>query len=119
VMVVDGAGVTMDVAPVIRENRTLLPLRVIVEELGGSITWNAATRQVTVKARGTTMVLTIGKTTATVNGASMVIDQANSRVVPIILGSRTFLPLRFIAEQLGLGIAWHASTRTVTITWVP
>jgi hypothetical protein len=107
------------VAPVIRESRTLLPLRVIVEELGGSMIWNAATRQVTVKARGTTMVLTIGKSTAIVNGASMVIDPANGKVVPIILGSRTFLPLRFIAEQLGLDIAWHASTRTVTITWEP
>jgi hypothetical protein len=119
VMVVDGASVTMDVAPVIRENRTLLPLRALVEELDGSIAWNAKTRQVTVKARGVTMVLTIGKNSATVNGKSILIDAANKKVVPIILGSRTFLPLRFIAEQLGLDIAWYAPTRTVTIAWEP
>jgi hypothetical protein len=119
VMVVDGASVTMDVAPVIRENRTLLPLRALLEELGGSIAWNAKTRQVTVKVRGVTMVLTIGKNFATVNGKSILIDAANKKVVPIILGSRTFLPLQFVAEQLGLDIAWYAPTRTVTITWEP
>jgi uncharacterized repeat protein (TIGR02543 family) len=119
VMVVDGASVTMDVAPLIREDRTLLPFRALVEELGGSIAWNAKTRQVTVKARGVTMVLTIGKNSATVNGKSILIDAANKKVVPIILGSRTFLPLRFAAEQLGLDIAWYAPTRTVTITWEP
>ena len=117
VMVVDAANVTMDVAPVILQSRTFLPLRALVEELGGSITWNAATRQVTVTARGVTMVLTIGKNVAVVNGKSILIDPANSKVVPIILGSRTFLPARFIAEQLGLGVAWDAPTRMVTITW--
>jgi hypothetical protein len=119
VMVVDGANVTMDVAPVILQSRTFLPLRALAEELGGSITWNAATRQVTVTARGVTIVLTIGKNVAVVNGKSILIDPANSKVVPIILGSRTFLPVRFIAEQLGLGVAWDAPTQMVTITWEP
>jgi hypothetical protein len=119
VIVVDGASVTMDVAPVILVSRTFLPLRALVEEVGGSITWNAKTRQVTVKARGITMVLTISKNMATVNGKSILIDPANSKVVPIILGSRTFLPVRFISEQLGLGVTWDAPTRMVTITWEP
>jgi len=119
VMVVDGASVTMDVAPVIREDRTLLPLRALAQELGGSIAWNAKTHQVTVKARGVIMVLTIGKNTATVNGTSILIDPENSKVVPIIIGGRTFLPLRFIGEQLGLDIGWYPPTRTVTITWEP
>jgi hypothetical protein len=91
----------------------------MIEELGGSITWNAKTRQATVKARGVTMLLTIGRNTATVNGKRIPIDPANPKVVPVILGSRTFLPLRFIAEQLGLDIAWYAPTRTVSITWEP
>jgi hypothetical protein len=109
----------MDVAPVIREDRTLLPLRALVQELGGSVAWNAKTSQVTVKARGITMVLTIGKNTATVNGMSTFIDPANSKVVPLIIGGRTFLPVRFIAEQLGLEIGWYPPTRTITITWEP
>jgi hypothetical protein len=118
-MVVDGTSVTMDVAPVIREDRTLLPLRALVKELGGSVAWNAKTGQVTVKARGITMVLTIGKNTATVNGMSTFIDPANNKVVPVIIGGRTFLPVRFIAEQLGLEIGWYPPTRTITITWEP
>ncbi|RIE06907.1 tandem-95 repeat protein [Candidatus Cryosericum terrychapinii] len=118
-MDVSGRTVALDTAPVIKESRTLLPLRALVHELGGSIAWNAKTRQVTVKARGVTMVLTIGKNTATVSGKSILIDPANSKVVPIILGGRTFLPVRFIAEQLGLEIGWYPPTRTITITWEP
>jgi hypothetical protein len=118
-MVVDGTSVTMDVAPVIREDRTLLPLRALVQELGGSVAWNAKTSQVTVKARWITMVLTIGKNTAIVNGMSTFIDPANGKVVPVIIGGRTFLPVRFIAEQLGLEIGWYPPMRTITITWEP
>lgn len=119
VMVVDGSSVTMDVAPVIMEGRTFLPLQALVQQLGGSIAWHAGTGQVTVKARNVTIVLTIGKNEATVNGGSVPIDPANSKVVPIILGNRTFLPLRFIAEQLGLDVGWYPPARTVTITWEP
>ncbi len=118
-MVVDGTSVTMDVAPVIREDRTLLPLRALVQALGGSVAWNGKTSQVTVKARGTTIVLTIGKNTATVNGLSTFIDPANSKVVPVIIGGRTFLPVRFVGEQLGLEIGWYPPTQTITITWEP
>jgi hypothetical protein len=62
----------------------------------------------------TELVLTIGSPTARVNGAIVPID-TDPNVVPIIINSRTMLPFRFIAEQLGATVEWNGATRTVVI----
>ncbi|RIE07094.1 tandem-95 repeat protein [Candidatus Cryosericum odellii] len=116
-MTVDSARVVLDAPAAIVEDRTLVPLRAVVEHLGGSIVWDAKTRQVTLKARGTTIILTIGKSTALVNGKSLAIDPKNSKVVPVLSSSRTMLPLRFVSENLGLQVGWDAETRTITVNW--
>ena len=116
-MTVDSARVVLDAPAAIVEDRTLVPLRAVVEHLGGSIVWDAKTRQVTLKARGTTITLTIGKSTALVNGKSLAIDPKNSKVVPVLSSSRTMLPLRFVSENLGLQVGWDAETRTITVNW--
>lgn len=118
-VIVDGIAAEADAAPVIIEDRIFLPLRVLIERVGGSISWQAATRQVTVKSRGVTLVLTIGKSMAVVNGVATAIDSANARVVPVIVGGRTLLPLRFVAESLGLDITWNSVLRTAIVTWEP
>jgi VCBS repeat-containing protein len=116
-MTVDSVRVVLDAPAAIVEDRTLVPLRAVVEHLGGSIVWDAKTRQVTLKARGTTISLTIGKSTALVNGKPLVIDPKNSKVVPLISSGRTMLPLRFVAENLGLQVGWDAKARTITVSW--
>jgi hypothetical protein len=116
-MTVDGAKVTLDAPAALVEDRTLVPLRAVVEHLGGTISWNAKTRQATLKARGITISLTIGKSTALVNGKSLAIDPKNSKVLPILSSGRTMLPLRFVAENLGLQVAWDAKTKAVTLSW--
>jgi hypothetical protein len=115
-MIVDGAKATLDAPAIIREGRTLIPLRALVESLGGTISWNAKTQQVVVKARGATIVMSIGKNTATVNGKSLRIDPKNAKVVPVLSSGHTLLPLRFVAEQLGFEVGWNETTRTVTLT---
>jgi hypothetical protein len=116
-MTVDSARVVLDAPAAIVEDRTLVPLRAVVEHLGGSIDWDAKTRQVTLKARDTTISLTIGKSTTLVNGKSLAIDPKNSKVVPVLSSSRTMLPLRFVSENLGLQVDWNAETRTITVNW--
>jgi len=116
-MTVDSARVVLDAPATLLEDRTLVPLRALVEHLGGTISWNAKTRQVTLKARGTTIVLTIGKSTAFVNDKPLAIDPKNSKVVPILSSSRTMLPLRFVGENLSLQVGWDAKARTITVSW--
>ena len=98
-------GELVDVETVTVDGRTLLPVRVMVETLGGDVNWNAATRQATVVHDDTTIVLTIGSTTALVNGTAVTLD-----VPARTINGRTFLPLRFVGESLGLNIDFYANT---------
>ncbi|WP_418791912.1 stalk domain-containing protein [Phosphitispora sp. TUW77] len=109
---------TMDAAPVIRENRTLLPIRYVAQHLGASVDWDPTDRKVTVATADKTIVLWIDNNTAQVNGINTQIDPANSNVVPIIIPpGRTMLPLRFITENLGCQVQWDPVTRGVTILY--
>ncbi|HEY5000294.1 MAG TPA: stalk domain-containing protein [Candidatus Cryosericum sp.] len=104
--------------PVIVAGRTLLPIRAVVEAIGGTIEWDATTKTITIAAGAVTMGLTIGNRMATVGGATLPIDSQNASVVPFIIGGRTMLPLRFVGEQLGGTVEWNAATRTATLTFV-
>jgi hypothetical protein len=112
-----GSSIALDAPPVIVEGRTLAPIRAVVESLGGTVAWDAVKRTVTISLDGNELTLVIGKSSALVNGKSTPIDSTNSKVVPLILNSRTMLPLRFIAESLGADVQWEASTQTITITY--
>ena len=98
-------------APVIINNRTLLPIRAVVEEFGGTVGWNGENQSVTLSCGNDEIKLTIDSTTAVLNGEEKTLDAA-----PIILNDRTMLPIRFIAESFKFGVAWEEKTQTVTIT---
>jgi len=114
---VNGEVRYLDSPPVIKNSRTLVPIRAIVEALGGSISWDPTERKVTVSLGATTIELWIGKNTARVNGTNTPIDSTNSKVVPEIINGRTMLPLRFVTENLGCTVQWDGSTQTITITY--
>jgi hypothetical protein len=118
-MDVNGMPVALDAAPVIQNGRTLLPIRALIEVLGGKVVWNGATRMATVTLGSRTVSVTIGDPMGLVGGRKAAIDPANTSVVPVIINGRTLLPLRFIAENLGLDLAWDALTRTVSFTYWP
>jgi len=116
---VNGASKTLDSPPIIKNSRTLLPIRAIIEALGGTVAWDPIAHKVTVTLGTKTVVLWIGKSVATVNGVSTPIDATDAKVVPEIINSRTMLPLRFVAENLGATVVWAAATQTITITYTP
>jgi len=105
----------LDSPPVIKNDRTLLPIRAVVEAMGGQVNWNAEERRVDIEYRGKTVTLWIGKNTAKVNGKEVMIDPSNPNVVPEIINGRTMLPLRFVAESLGCQVEWDDKTKTITI----
>ena len=98
-------------------SRTVVPIRAIVEALGGTIGWDGVARKVTINFNGTTIYLWIDKPQAEVNEEMKWIDPNNHDVKPIIINSRTMLPLRFVAESLGCTVDWDPTTRTITITY--
>lgn len=113
VMSVNGMERSIDnegTAPVIINERTLLPVRAVVEAMGGTVEWNADTQTVTLNRNSDTINLIIGSQTAYLNDNTEVIDAA-----PIILNDRTMLPIRFIAENFGFTVGWNNENQTVTI----
>lgn len=101
---VDNEAVIYDAAPVIRNDRTLVPIRIVTETLGGKVDWNGATKEVTLHIDGKEIKMTVGKTLEKYG------------VAPVIIDGRTFVPVRFVADELGATIAWDDATKTVTIT---
>jgi hypothetical protein len=110
-----GRGTTPVIIP--EWSRTVVPIRAIVEALGGTIGWDGVARKVTINFNETTIYLWIDNPKAKVNGEAKWIDEGNHNVKPIIKNGRTMLPLRFVAESLGCSVEWDAATRTITITY--
>lgn len=110
-IILDGRTVPSDAPPVLVSGRTLVPMRVIFEALGADVSWNETNRTVTGRKADTTVVLTIDRREATVNGRTVTLDQA-----PRIQIGRTFVPLRFIAEALGADVSWNEAERAVVVT---
>jgi hypothetical protein len=99
-----------DVPPVIKEGRTLIPVRAITEGLGATVEWNAEEGKVTITKDGTSIELFIDNNVALVNGEEVEMDTQAE-----IMSSRTVVPLRFIAETFGLDVNWNSDDETIEI----
>ncbi len=108
---VNGVAKTLDAAPVIRNSRTMLPVRFVAENLGATVGWDGATSTVTVTTDTTKLEIKIGATKAKINGTEVALDSP-----AFIENSRTYLPVRFVAENLGAEVAWDGATSTATLT---
>jgi Copper amine oxidase N-terminal domain. len=101
-----------ETVPIIIDGRTFLPIRVIVETMRGTVGWSAESRCITLFANQRTVEMWIGETSYTVNAVPKELD-----VAPFILNDRTYLPLRFVAENLGCNVTWIDSTKEVLIQY--
>jgi hypothetical protein len=121
-VLVGGVKVALDAPAFIdaKIGRMFVPVRMISEAFGAQVTWNEAQQKVWLKLEATPqhpaalIVLHIGDRTAQVNGKAVLLEAA-----PRITGSRTFVPLRFVAEAFGADVSWNATTRTATIQFMP
>lgn len=93
---------------------TMLPLRAVVEAMGGTVSYNATTKVITMTYAGNTLTHTIGTKTATVNGASKTMTIASYAE-----NNRTYVHLRAIQLlSSSVKVDWNAaSPNTVTITY--
>ncbi len=102
-----------DQAPVIVEERTLVPLRAIFEALGAKVEWDDATKTVTATRGQDVIKLTIGDTTLYKNGVA----HYELDVPAQIMGEGfTMVPVRAISESFGCQVDWVAALRAVVIT---
>ena len=98
-IVINDAKATIDAAPIVKNDRTFVPFRALAEAFGAEVAYDEATQAVTAELNGVKVVMTIGSATYTVNGAEKTMD-----VAPFINGSRTMVPVRFVAESFGIKV---------------
>ena len=110
-VIVNGTALTFDQPPVVVDGRTLVPLRAIFEALGAEVKWEQSTQTVTAVRGDATITMQIGSNILKRNRENIELD-----VPAQIIGGRTLVPARAVAESFGAEVLWDASTRTVTIT---
>lgn len=97
--------------PVVQNDRTLVPIRAIIEAMGGSVNWDEETQTAFLEYNGDIITLAIGNRTAYFNETANTLD-----VAPTVINDRTMLPIRFIAESFKFNVDWDGKTQTITIT---
>ncbi|WP_352399772.1 stalk domain-containing protein [Anaerotignum sp.] len=108
---VDGQTVSFDQAPVIIDDRTLVPMRAIFKALGSQVTWSEPNQTITSTKGGDTVVLKIGDTGLYKNG-----QLVYTMAVPAqIINERTLVPIRAIAEAFDADVAWDPIGYVITI----
>lgn len=93
---------------------TMVPIRVISEELGYPVGWNSASRQVTVGSPGDKLTLTLGSTAAIAPEGTIMLEQA-----PFSQGNTTYVPLRLVGTKMGLTVKWDNRAQTVFLQSPP
>ena len=97
--------------PTVINNRTMVPLRGIFENLGYSIEWDADTKTATLKKDNKSISIQTGADSFSVNGVGKKLD-----VPAQILNGSLMLPLRAIGEAAGLSVVWDSNSKTVVMT---
>ena len=109
-VVVGGEKLETDVAPIIVDGRTMLPVRAVFEAIGAKVNYEASERKVIATKGDTTVTFVIDSNIMTINGAEKTID-----VPAMIKDNRTLVPLRACAEAFDLDVTWNNDTRTARV----
>lgn len=91
-------------------NRTLVPIRFIAEDMGAEVTWDEAEYVVGIELDETVIELSIGERRALVGDAWVEFDTRTGIYV-----DRTMVPLRFVSETLGAEVSWDGASRRVDV----
>ena len=114
-----------DQPPVTENDRTLVPMRFLFEQMGAEVVWDDATQTATATVPVTTeeeiqtfglaeeksVTFSVDNTTATVNGSAATMD-----VPARLINDKTMVPLRFLSENLGFNVQWDEASRTAIVT---
>lgn len=110
-VMINGSELACDQPAVLRNGRTLVPLRAIFEALGAEVEWNGATQTITAVKGSTNVQMHLNSKTMSKNGQSIALD-----VPPQAIGGRTMVPVRAIANAFDYNVYWDSANRVVEIT---
>lgn len=110
----NGEPVLFEVPPLIRDGRTFVPVRFVLERIEAGVSWDGDKRQVRIELGPKVVLLTIDSPVVSIDGMTREID-----VAPLLYQGRTMVPLRFIAEAFGFTVGWDPEIWTVLLISPP
>ncbi|ADH60343.1 copper amine oxidase domain protein [Thermoanaerobacter mathranii subsp. mathranii str. A3] len=102
--------IKFDIPPVIKEGRTLIPVRAIMNGFGAKVDWDEETKTVTITKGDITIQLVLGESKVLINGKEDTLE-----VPAMEISNRTFVPLRFILEIFGAKVNYNEETGDIEI----
>jgi len=99
-------------APIIIGGRTMVPIRAIIENMGGTVAWNATEKRIDLSLKSKKLTLWVDRLTADLDG-----KQLNLDIPPKVIRGRTLVPLRFVSENLGCKVEWDGTSKKVTLLY--
>ncbi len=106
----DGTVLGFEQPPVVENDRTLVPMRFLFEQIGAQVEWDENTQTATATRNGDSVTFGINSLSAEVNGQAVQTD-----VAPKLIGDKTYVPLRFLSENLGFAVDWNEELNMATI----
>ena len=113
-VMLNGQAMDFDVAPIIQNDRVLVPMRAIFEELHCSVDYTDIDGRQIITAKlneNNSIGLVIGSDEMQIHNQKIKLDTA-----PIIVNDRTLVPLRAVSEAFDYDVNWDGDTKTVTIS---
>ena len=112
----NGSPIYFDEPPIIRNERTLVPIRAIFEAMDMFVSWDEGTKKILAIGDGYVISMTIGGYGIGYGSSADDMSMLVMDVAPCIINDRTYVPVRYIAEITGYNVEWNGSTNTVAIT---
>ncbi len=116
-ILVNGEKIETETPAVIRDERTLVPLRAISDALGCGVSWDAETKGITVTDGDSLFFTWIGRDHAFKTSAVELEKTSVLDVPPVIIDDFTMVPVRAVSEIFGASIDWDGAASTVSIEY--
>ncbi|QHI72703.1 copper amine oxidase N-terminal domain-containing protein [Aminipila terrae] len=110
-VILNNEQVKFDVNPVVKDGRTLVPVRKIFEAMGMEVKWDEATKEISAEGEGATIKMKLDSCEAAVNNKEVTLD-----VPAQSINNRTLVPIRFISESLGYHVVWIEKSNLILMS---
>lgn len=109
---INGSELSFSAEPYMKNDRVMVPMRIIFESLGASVEWDGDNQRITASGNGNVVILAIGVNTMYADLREVYLD-----VAPELIGDTTFVPLRAVSEALGCTVSWSDFENRVYIEY--
>lgn len=113
-VLVEGQQLNSDISAYLKNDRTLIPLRVVMEKLGAQVKWDQTNYSIDIYKDNKNIKLYIDNRLVSYNENGVTTYDV-SDVAPVIINNNTYVPIRLVSNALGLNVSWNQSRQEVNV----